>query len=113
MPARHPAPEKSGCRDGRSRLRWAGYLGYEVTDENRRHTESISCSRRFPAEVPRGWRSGGGGVYDLDRACAGPVILAMRSQMKIGDTPNPSDAQGVSRRKFLAAGGAAAAAFTI
>jgi predicted dehydrogenase len=33
--------------------------------------------------------------------------------MKTGDTPNPSHAQGVSRRKFLAAGGAAAAAFTI
>ena len=33
--------------------------------------------------------------------------------MKTSDTPNPSHAQGVSRRKFLAAGGAAAAAFTI
>ena len=33
--------------------------------------------------------------------------------MKTSDTPNPSHAQGVSRRKFLAASSAAAAAFTI
>ena len=39
--------------------------------------------------------------------------MAMRSQMKTSDTPNASHPQGVSRRKFLAASSAAAAAFTI
>ena len=45
--------------------------------------------------------------------CVGPGNLGMRSGMKTSETTNQSRTLGVSRRKFLAAGGAAAAAFTI
>src|SRR5664279_382472 len=46
-------------------------------------------------------------------ACIRPATFVMRSEMITSDTPNQSHPPGVSRRKFLAAGGAAAAAFTI
>src|SRR5664279_1515061 len=46
-------------------------------------------------------------------ACIRPATFVMRSGMNTSDKPNQSLPPGVSRRKFIATGGAAAAAFTI
>src|ERR1039458_10241635 len=57
--------------NGRTSLRWASDLRYEVRDEYRRHNEPIPSPWRFPAEVHRGGRSGCRGVHNRAAACAG------------------------------------------
>src|ERR1019366_2926797 len=71
MTAGDVAPVKCGCWDGRTLLRRGGDLRYEVTHEYKRLTESGPSPRRFPAQVPRGKRRGGGGVYHRAAARAG------------------------------------------
>ena len=52
-------------------------------------------------------------VLTKELACVGPATFAMRSEMNTSDTKKQSRPIPLSRRKFIAAGGAAAAAFTI
>ena len=61
----------SGPSHRRTRLRQASDLGYEVRDEYKRHPESNPSPRRFPTEIPRGQRRGGGSVHDRATARAG------------------------------------------